>query len=283
MFITALVIIVFISALFFYLRYLETKGIFYPLKKIEITPAILHIPFEDIYLQTKDNLKLNAWFIPKENVKSTILFCHGNAGNIGHRLEKIVLLRQADIDIFIIDYRGYGKSCGNPSEKGLYLDARAAYYYLVNRRGLNPEDIILYGESLGGAVVIDLAAVEKTGGLIVEGTFSRGRDMAKIINPCLPAFFFYHKFDSMSKIKKVSVPKLFIHSRDDEIVPFAMAKELYKEADESKHFLEIRGGHNTSFSDSQELYLAGLKLFIKGLEEKIAFDKKAKSTSKKAI
>ena len=259
-----------LALIFGYIKYMESRGIFFPLRNVEATPSFLHIPFEDVYIKTEDNIKINGWFIPKEGAKDTILFCHGNAGNIGNRLEKIIFLQEADVNIFIIDYRGYGKSQGRPTEEGLYLDAAAAYNYLVNTREIKAENIILYGESIGTAVIINLASREKIAGLIAEGAFSTGRDMGKQIYPFLPAFIFSNKFDSLSKIKDVNEPKLFIHSRDDEIVPFGLVKKLFDAAGEPKQLKEIKGSHNSCFLDCREATLACIKSFIEQLQGSVS-------------
>ncbi|MBU0503681.1 MAG: alpha/beta hydrolase [Candidatus Omnitrophota bacterium] len=248
-----------------YIKYIESRGIFYPEKRIESYPSAFNISFEDVYVKTEDRLKINGWFIPQSNAKYTLLFFHGNAGNIGHRLEKLLMLRNTGVNIFIIDYRGFGKSEGKVSEKGLYLDAKAAYNYLVDSRRILPEQIILYGESLGTAVVIDLAANAKVKAIIVEGAFSSGKDMASRIYPFLPGFIFSNSYDSLGKIKKMQVAKLFIHSRNDEIVPFALANKLYNASPEPKELVEINGGHNTAFLDSQEKYISSIGLFIERL------------------
>lgn len=247
------------------IRYIETRGIFYPKKEIEVYPSALNLPYEDVYIKTEDGVRINGWFIPRANAKYTLLFFHGNAGNIEHRLDKLVMLREAGVNIFIIDYRGFGKSEGRLTEEGFYLDANAAYNYLVNSRGIRPEQIILYGESLGTAVVIDLASKVKVAAIIAEGAFSGGRDMAKKIYPFLPAFLFSNKFNSLKKIKKVQAPKLFIHSINDEIVPFALVNKLYKAASGPKELIELIGAHNTAFLDSKEKYVSSISLFIEKL------------------
>lgn len=249
-----------------FIKYIESRGIFYPEKRIEFYPSSFNLAFEDVYIKTVDNLKINGWFIPYPGAKYTFLFCHGNAGNLEHRLEKLLMLRNIGINVFIIDYRGYGKSEGKISEKGLYLDARAAYGYLVNSRRITPEQVILYGESLGTAAVIGLAADVKVRAVILEGAFSRGRDMAARIYPLLPTFLFANSFDSLTKIKKVKVPKLFIHSRNDEIVPLELAKKLYNLSPEPKEFSELIGGHNTAFLDSREKYISSIGSFIEKLK-----------------
>ncbi|MBN3038554.1 MAG: alpha/beta hydrolase [Candidatus Omnitrophica bacterium] len=251
-----------IALLFGYIKYIESKAIYLPTKGVDYYPDLAGLAFEDIDVITEDGLRINGWFVPGKDTKYTVLFCHGNGGNIGHRMEKLVYFYNLGLSSFIIDYRGYGKSQGSPSEKGLYADARAAYDYLLRKRKIPAEAIILYGESLGSAVVIHLAAEEKVGGLIIEGGFSRGRDMAKAIYPFLPSFLFADSFDSLAKIGKVKAPKLFMHSKDDEVVPFILAKKLYDAADNPKHFAQLRGGHNSVLYDSQESYLSVIKSFI---------------------
>ncbi len=265
MFKVILYIVITFILLTVYIKYLENRGIFYPAKNIEATPDQINLSFEDIYIDTKDKFKINAWFIPNTNAKYTLIFCHGNAGNIGDRLDKIGLLHGLGMNIFIIDYRGFGRSQGRVSEDSIYLDAKATYDYLLNSRKIKREHIILYGESIGSAVVIDLAAKEKIGGLIVEGAFSKGRDMAKKIYPFLPALLFSNKFDSLEKIKKVNAPKLFIHSENDEMIPLGLAEKLYHAAHQPKRFVKIRGTHNTAFLDSQPVFLAAIGAFIKEL------------------
>lgn len=248
-----------------YVKYLESRGIYFPVRDIEFTPTLLGLSFEDVYIKTTDNIQINGWFIPGDNAKYSLLCCHGNAGNIGHRLEKISLLHKMGVNIFIFDYRGYGRSKGRPSEGGIYLDVKAAYDYLVNERKIKPEHIILYGESLGCAAIIHLAAKERVGALIAEGAFTRGRDMAKRIYPFLPSFLFSNSFDNLAKIKKIDPPKLFIHSKDDEVVPFSLAKKLYDVASQPKQFAELIGGHNSAFLDSSEKYISSIRLFLERL------------------
>ncbi|MBI4972771.1 MAG: alpha/beta hydrolase [Candidatus Omnitrophica bacterium] len=248
-----------------YVKYIEHNAVFFPDKVIEFYPPSVNLLFEDIYILTEDGVKLNAWFIPGDNAKYTLLFCHGNAGNIGHRLEKLQLLKAIGLNILIFDYRGYGKSKGSPSEKGLYLDAKAAYLYLVNTRGIPAEEIILYGESLGTVVAIELAAKVKVRAVIVEGAFSSGKDMARIFYPYIPTFLFSNKFNSLEKIKSVEVPKLFLHSRDDEMVPYALATKLYQAARDAKYFTDLSGEHNNAFLDSHEKYPSAIQSFIEKL------------------
>ena len=187
---------------------------------------------------------------------------HGNAGNISTRLNTIQLLKEVGLNIFIIDYQGYGQSQGKPSEEAIYIDAKAAYDYLLNKQNTKPEQIILYGESLGTAAAVNLASEVEIKAMILEGGFSRGRDMVKRLCPFLPAFLFPNNFDSLSKIKKVRAPILFIHSPDDEMVPINLGKKLYNAALGLKDFVEITGSHNTAVLDSSKKFIDSITAFI---------------------
>lgn len=245
-----------------YIKYIENRGIYFPERLVENYPSSINLPFDDIYFETEDGVKINGWFIPNKNAEYTLLFLHGNAGNISHRLEKLKILWELGLNIFIIDYRGYGKSDSRPSERGLYKDACAAYSYIVARRHINTNQIILYGESLGSAVAVDLASKTKVKAVILEGAFSSGRDFGEKIYPFLPRYVFADKYNSLNKIKAVTAPKLFIHSIDDEILPFGLAKKLYNKADIPKKFTELRGGHNTAFLESREEYISAISKFL---------------------
>lgn len=257
----ALLIIIFLTGI----RYIERHSIYFPMKEIFASPETVGLPYEEIYFETSDNKRLNGWFIPNDKAKFTVIFCHGNAGNISHRMEKISLLYRLGLSIFIFDYRGYGKSQGSPSESGLYKDAIAAYSYLTKERGISEDDIILYGESIGGAVAIDLAHKAGVRALITEETFTSIKDMAKMAYPFLPYFIFSSKFNCISKIREVKCSKLVIHSIDDEIVPFYLGERLFNAAKPPKKFLKIRGSHNTAFLDSEKQFTEGIKSFLDDL------------------
>ena len=257
-----LVIISFVA----FVKYLEANVIFHPTHEMPETPAMIGLEFEDIYFNTDDNVKLNGWFIKAPQTRSTLLFFHGNAGNISHRLEKIMMFHKLGLNVFIIDYRGYGKSRGRPSEQGLYKDAIAAYNYLLTRQDVDPNKIICYGDSLGGVVAVDLATKKKVATLVVDSAFSSASDISKMIFPFVPAFLLTTKMDSATKVKGITIPKLFIHSSNDEIIPFKLGKKLFDAAAQPKEFLQIVGGHNTNHIDSREILMKGLGKFLKGLD-----------------
>ncbi|MDP2943209.1 MAG: alpha/beta hydrolase [Candidatus Omnitrophota bacterium] len=235
------------------------------MKDVISNPASVGLPYEEVYFDTSDNKRLNGWYVANSKAKFTIIFCHGNAGNISHRLEKILIFYNLGLNIFIFDYRGYGKSIGVPSESGLYEDADAAYNYLSKERRISKDRVILYGESIGGAVAIDLARKTDIGALITEETFTSIKDMSGIAYPFLPYFIFSSRFDALSKIKNISYQKLIMHSIDYEIVPFRLGEKLFDAARPPKKFLKLRGGHNTAFFESREEYISGIKTFVKAL------------------
>ncbi len=243
-----LVLLVLSFLLIFYLKYFEKTGVFFPSRQISITPKDMGLDYEEVFLQSPDDLTIHGWFCKANQDKGTILFFHGNAGNISHRLELIRKFIEVNLNVFIIDYRGYGKSQGKTSENGLYLDALWAYNYLVKEKNIPPKKIFLYGESLGAAVAIDLASRIPVGAVIIQGGFSSGLDMAKVIFPWVPRLLIKLiggiKFSSDAKIKNIKAPMLFIHSKEDEVVPFSLGEKLFKLAPLPKELYVIRGGHN---------------------------------------
>ncbi len=257
--------LVFILLLPISIRYIEKRSIYFPMKEITATPQLAGLPYEEVYFDTSDNKRLNGWFVAYNEAEFTVILCHGNAGNISHRLEKTAMFYDARLNVLIFDYRGYGKSEGIPSEQGLYKDVNAAYDYLTVERKIPKEKIILYGESIGGAVAIDLARKVNAGALITEETFTSVKDMARIAYPFIPHFIFSARFDAVSRIKDISCPKLIIHSVDDEIVPFHLGEKLFNAAAPPKEFLKIRGTHNTAFLDSKKQFIEGIRSFLDGL------------------
>lgn len=254
--------IIAIAGFIFMVRYIENRSVFFPMKELFTDPKTADLPYENIYFKAPDGVLLHGWFIPKDHSRFTVIFCHGNAGNISHRIDKISILHGLGLSVFVFDYRGYGKSKGSPNERGLYNDAQAAYSYLVNERGVKPEKIILYGESIGAAVAVDLAAKKKVKGLIVEEAFTSIREMAHMAFPMVPYFIFSSRFDSLSKIGRLACHKLFIHSVDDEIVPFSMGMRLFEAAGQPKRMVKIRGSHNTAFLNSRETFTSGIEAFL---------------------
>ena len=239
-----------------------------PSREGEVIPKV-----EDCYFETNDGLRLHGWFcaphrktggaLAPVQTKTLLLWFHGNAGNITDRYDMIRGTMELPVKVLIIDYRGYGKSEGEPTEGGLYLDARAAWDYLTNTRGIPAERVIVFGKSLGGALAIDLASQVKPAGLIVQSSFTSAADMAASVLPFFPTLFLHTKMDSIHKIASVNCPKLFIHSPADEVVPYRLGRRLYEAAPEPKEFYEVKGApHNSTYIVGGKPYFDQLGRFI---------------------
>jgi pimeloyl-ACP methyl ester carboxylesterase len=244
-----------------------------PAREGDIVPKI-----EDCNFPTSDGVELHGWYCSphrKSNgglvpvpAEMTLLWFHGNAGNISYRYEMIRELMKLPVQVFIIDYRGYGKSGGKPTEQGLYLDARAAWDYLVDERREPPGRIIIFGKSLGGAPAVDLATQVDPAGLIVQSSFTSAGDMAAAVFPFLPRWLLRTKMDSFHKIAQVDCPKLFIHSQADEVVPYDLGRRLYEAAPEPKQFYEVKGAsHNSTYLDGGASYLDSMRSFIESCKQ----------------
>ncbi len=227
------------------------------------TPRDAGIEYEEVRLDTGDGESLHAWFVPAAQPRGTVLLFHGNAGNISHRLEYLLMLHRLGYSSFIFDYRGYGKSSGRPSEQGTYRDAEAAWRYLTVTRNIEPRRIALLGESLGGAVAAWLASRQRPGALVLASVFTSVPDMGAEVYPFLPVRLLSRfDYNTRAYLKNVEAPVLIAHSREDEIVPYRHGRALFEAAREPKTFLEMRGGHNDSFLFSQEAWASELGAFL---------------------
>jgi fermentation-respiration switch protein FrsA (DUF1100 family) len=258
-----------LSALGFYIFLLlyfglsQARFIYFPERRIIATPDDMGLSYEVVSLETEDEVRLSAWFIPAAEPKGVIVFCHGNAGNISHRLESIWMFHRLGLSTLIFDYRGYGQSEGKPTERGTYLDAQAALNYLVRDRNVSPSEIIVFGRSIGGAIAAWLAKEHTLGALIMESTFTSVPDFGAELYPFIPIRLISRfKYDARDCIRQAICPVLIVHSRDDELVPFRHGQRLFEAAHEPKEFLEIRGPHNEAFLISAEEYMSGLDSFI---------------------
>jgi fermentation-respiration switch protein FrsA (DUF1100 family) len=261
-----LVVAAFVAIVLF-LRWREPHMLYYPDRSIDVTPDHLGLKYDDVSFITEDLVKINGWFVhapgASRSPRSTILFFHGNAGNISHRMEKLQILAALGVDTFIIDYRGYGRSEGQPDEQGTYRDAQVAYEYLTKTLNREPGTIIVYGESLGSAVAVDLAAKQAVGGVIIEEAFTSVGDVGQKMFPFLPVrWLVRNKYDTLSKIGRIKTPLLIFHSRDDEFFDIRHAQRLLAAANEPKQLVELTGGHNDAFAVSGETYRAALKDFL---------------------
>ncbi len=245
------------------LYFLQPRFVYFPLRTIEMTPAARGLRYEQVRIRTDDGVTLRGWFVPAEAARATVLFLHGNAGNISHRLDSLAIFGQLRLSTFIIDYRGYGESEGHPTEQGTYRDAVAAWRYLVEQRKISPDRIVLFGRSLGGAVAAWLAVRQTPAALIVESTFVSAPDFAAELYPWLPVRLIARfDYNTAQSLRQVKCPVLVVHSRSDDIVPFAHGRRLFEAANPPKQFLEIDGGHNDGFLLSKDAYIAGMDRFL---------------------
>ena len=237
-----------------------------PGRALTATPGDIGLAYEDVFLTTSDSERLHGWFVPSAGARGVVLFLHGNAGNISHRLDSIAIFNQLGLDTLIIDYRGYGESSGKTSEQGTYLDAQAAWDYLVGERGVSADRIIIFGRSLGGAIGAWLGSQHTPAAVIIESSFSSGVDMARRLYPFLPVRLITRlRYPVVAYASRLESPVLVVHSRDDEIIPFEMAEEIYAAVKSRKAFLQLRGDHNAGFYISRQQYIPGLDEFIESV------------------
>lgn len=244
---------------------IENALIFQPSSALVATPEDVGLPYEDVTLRTKDGVRINGWFVPFAGARSTLLWLHGNAGNISHRVHNMRKLRdRVPAHIFIIDYRGYGRSEGTASEQGTYADAQAAMAYLRARNDVDANEIIVFGRSLGAAVALELAVSDGIRALILESPFTSIRAMARKILPLLPIGpLLSTRYDNLAKIQNLRIPLLILHGNRDGIVPYQQGRELYQAAPEPKSFYTIEGaGHNDTYLVGGEGYFKIIADFV---------------------
>jgi len=241
----------------------QSRFIYEPDREMLGTPEKIALQYENISFSAADGTRLCAWFVPADSSRGTILFCHGNAGNISHLLGTIEILNRLRMDVFVFDYRGYGESGGEPSEQGTYLDAEAAWKFLVDERGIEASEIVVHGRSLGGAIATYLAREHSPKALIVESAFTSIDDIAAKMYPFLPVrLLCQFDYKTVDNISGVECPVLIIHSPDDDLVPFSQGEKLFGVANEPKMFLEISGTHNDGYITSGKTYQTGLDSFL---------------------
>jgi fermentation-respiration switch protein FrsA (DUF1100 family) len=255
-----------------------------------VTPQSYSLRFETVWISTADGETLHAWWVPAESARGTVLFFHGNAGNISHRIDYLQMFHRLRYSTLIVDYRGYGESTGKPSEAGTYRDAEAAWEYLRHAKMAQPQDVVIAGESLGAAVATWLAAFltpaplpsgegrleipfprtgegHEMGGspraVLLFSTFTSVPDLGAQVYWFLPVRLLSRiHYDNLANLKRIRAPVFIAHSRDDDIVPYAHGRRLFEAAAEPKTFLEMRGGHNDGFVFLRQEWVAALGAFL---------------------
>jgi len=247
---------------------IEDRFIFHPSAEIVQTPLHVGLPFQDHFISTSDGVRLNGWFIPHPDARATLLWFHGNAGNISHRVENLKLLHdKVKLNIFIFDYRGYGLSTGSISEEGTYRDGRAALNYVNQQIGVEAKNLIIFGRSLGAAVATEVALQCACRGLILEAPFTSIRDMAQKIFPVLPiGLLLQTRFNILEKIAQLRVPLLVLHGDRDDVVPYEQGKKVFAAARVPKSFYTISGAtHNDTYLVGGDGYYAHIRGFVENL------------------
>lgn len=243
----------------------QARLVFYPgvERKVSATPAQHGLPYDDIRLTTADDVTLHGWFVPSEQPRGAVLFLHGNAGNISHRIESLQMFHRLGYSTLIFDYRGYGNSGGAPSEEGTYRDAEAAWRYLTEQRHIPANRIVLFGESLGSAVAAWLAAREQPAALVISAGFTSVPELGQQLYPYFPVRWLARiHYDTRASLRSVTAPVLIAHSPQDEIIPFEQGRALYLAANPPKQFLELAGGHNDGLIFMREAWVNALREFL---------------------
>jgi len=252
------------------LRWFEHSQVYHPDRFLEATGAELGRPFQNVYFKSSDGVQLHGWFYPatanSPRAHIAVLLCHGNAGNISHRLDTCRALLETGVAVFNFDYRGYGRSEGSPTEQGTYLDAEAAHEWL-EKKGYAGKDIIAFGESLGGGIASELAVRKPLAGVVLLSSFSCIPDVGAELFPWLPVRLLSTiEYNTCAKLPRLKIPVLVMHSRSDELIRFSHAEKNYRVANDPKMFWELKGDHSTACGDPRN-FKEGVEKFLQMVEK----------------
>ena len=247
------------------LQFVAARSVYFPARHPEgFWNLQAQLGATDVWLDLPDHVRIHGWFVACPGSRRVTPFLHGNAGNITHRGRTFREITAAGSSVLMIDYRGYGKSTGRPSESGLYADAAAAYEYLL--KASRPHEIVFHGESLGTAVAVDLGFRHKCGGIVLEAAFTAASDVAGTVLPVIGPMLI-RGFDSRRKITRVQAPILFIHGSADHTVPMQLGRALFDAAPEPKSFWAIPGAdHNDIVESAGPEYRKRLRSFYESLQ-----------------
>jgi fermentation-respiration switch protein FrsA (DUF1100 family) len=261
----ALMLAIVYCALVVLLFVFQSRLLYFPQvgRDVLTTARAVGLDFQDVWLDLEPGVRLHAWYVPREDAKGVALVLHGNAGSIALRIDWLRMFHELGYAALVIDYRGYGRSTGSPSEEGTYADARAAWDYLLGQQGWRPHDIVILGESLGGAIAASLAARTEPRALLLQAAFTSVPEVAQQIYPILPVrWISRYRYDTRAFLNSVSAPVFIAHSRGDEIIPFSHGQALYAAARTPKQFLELSGGHNEGFIFARREWINALSTFL---------------------
>ena len=246
------------------LRLFEKAMVFIPSREMLAHPGTVGLAYEPLFLTASDGVRLRAWWIPGPAEASPVMLClHGNGGNLSHRTDKMRIFHDAGAAQLWLDWRGYGESAGSPNEPGLYRDALAGWAWLNAVKQVPAARLVLYGESLGNGPAIELATRVPAAGLIVDSGFTSLMDMGRVVLPWFPVRLAALRFDNLSRLPRVAIPTLFMHSPQDDIIPYEMARRNFAASGAvKKTFVDLKGGHNEGFLDAGPAYGAAIKAFL---------------------
>ncbi|HKA43734.1 MAG TPA: alpha/beta hydrolase [Burkholderiales bacterium] len=243
----------------------QSRLVFFPGtgREVALSPRTYGLAYEPVEIRTADGETLQAWWVPAENARGTVLFFHGNAGNISHRLDYLAMFHRLRYSTLIVDYRGYGRSTGSPSEEGTYRDAEAAWEYLRHGRLAGPGDVVIVGESLGGAVATWLAVRAGPRAVVLLSTFTSINDLGAEVYWFVPVRLLSRfGYDNLVNLGRISAPVFIAHSREDDVIPYSHGRALFEAAREPKQFLDLKGGHNDGFVFVRDDWVAQLGAFL---------------------
>lgn len=248
----------------------EHSQVYHPTRDAEYTPDDVGRPAEEVWLTAPDGPRLHAWFFAAEpaspRARFAVLFCHGNGGNLTSRPGYYRAILEAGVNLLTFDYRGYGRSDGEPSEHGTYADAQAAYQWL-RARGFSPEHILVWGESLGGGIASQVAATLPVGGLALQSSFTSIPDIGAELFPWLPVRLLSRiKYDTLNRLPHIACPVVVLHSRADTTISFSHAERNFAAAREPKAMVELDGEHNDSLLANRAAYVAGAEKLVQFAE-----------------
>ena len=255
------------------LFFMQSRMLYQPRPDYAVTPQDIGLSYTPLTLESADGEKIAAWYTPAEDAKWTVLYCHGNAGNISHRLHTLLLINELGANCLIVDYRGYGQSTGKPTEQGTLIDIKTGWNWLTNEQGVPADRIILFGRSLGGSIAAITAVEVKPAAVILESAFTSFVDAGRHYYPWLPVrLFARYDYNTIEAVKKADYPVFITHSPDDEVVPYKFGQQLFEAAPQPKLFQELQGTHNEGFYDNPQLYRDIWKAWLDALNQKADSD-----------
>ena len=264
---TAVALIMGAALLWIGLRFFERAMVFHPSRDMRTHPGAVGLAYESMFLTASDGVRLRAWWLPGPSAEAPVMLCfHGNGGNLSSRVDKMRLFHDAGAAQLWIDFRGYGESAGSPDEPGLYRDALAAWAWVNAVKAVPPSRLVLYGESLGNGPSIELASRVPAAGLIVDSGFTSIPDMGKVVLPWFPVGLAKIRFDNLSRLPRVTIQTLFLHSPQDDVIPYEMSRRNFAASGAAKKtFVELKGSHNEGFLMTGPAYPRAIKDFLASL------------------